>query len=142
MPGIRSLAEASVRRGLSRRQIAVSPTQIAAARQANLALVAAGRSPHAAGYHGPVAAVWGTDDRVVRPRHGRDVQAAFPQAEVLFWDGMGHHPLRERRDAVLELVRSGRTPRTGNRSAPRRRGLIFWPFPRVSLSRRLTPRLA
>jgi pimeloyl-ACP methyl ester carboxylesterase len=55
-------------------------------------------------YGGPVHAVWGTRDRVVPRSHSDGVLAAFPQAEIHVWDGMGHHHVRERIDELIELI--------------------------------------
>ena len=69
--------------------------------------------------------VWGTDDRVVRPRHSRDLTAAFPQADVVLLDGMGHHPVHERREDVLALLRTGRAARRAKRGSRGSRRRIF-----------------
>jgi pimeloyl-ACP methyl ester carboxylesterase len=47
-------------------------------------------------YDGPVVALWGDRDRLVPVRHSDRVLTSFPQADVQVWDGMGHHPQRER----------------------------------------------
>jgi pimeloyl-ACP methyl ester carboxylesterase len=47
-------------------------------------------------FHGPVRALWGSKDLVVPRSHADGVLTAFPQARVTVWDGMGHHPQRER----------------------------------------------
>jgi pimeloyl-ACP methyl ester carboxylesterase len=47
-------------------------------------------------FHGPVTALWGDRDRLVPVRHAHRVQTTFPHAEVQVWEGMGHHPQRER----------------------------------------------
>jgi pimeloyl-ACP methyl ester carboxylesterase len=61
----------------------------------------AGRSKDAffrreVGFHGPVRALWGSKDLVVPTSHADGVRTAFPQARITVWDGMGHHPQRER----------------------------------------------
>jgi pimeloyl-ACP methyl ester carboxylesterase len=61
----------------------------------------AGRSKDAffrreVGYHGPVRALWGSRDHVVPRSHADGVLTAFPQASITVWEGMGHHPQRER----------------------------------------------
>lgn len=61
----------------------------------------AGRSKDAfyrrqVGYDGPVRALWGSKDLVVPRSHADGVLTAFPQARITVWDGMGHHPQRER----------------------------------------------
>lgn len=70
-------------------------------RAAVLAISAAGRSPHGfahrrVGFDGPVAALWGQQDGLVPTSHADAVRFAFPQAHVEVWEGMGHHPQRER----------------------------------------------
>jgi pimeloyl-ACP methyl ester carboxylesterase len=55
-------------------------------------------------YDGPVHAVWGERDRLVPLSHRHGVRAAFPQTTIHLWKGMGHHPARERADALLALV--------------------------------------
>jgi pimeloyl-ACP methyl ester carboxylesterase len=47
-------------------------------------------------YDGPVVALWGDRDRLVPVRHSDRVMTTFPQADVQVWEGMGHHPQRER----------------------------------------------
>ncbi|WP_445148631.1 alpha/beta fold hydrolase [Baekduia sp. Peel2402] len=70
------------------------------ARMAVEAVAAAGRDaqdpapPFA--FEGPVAAVWGARDALVPPAHAATLQRVYPQARVEVWDGMGHHPQRER----------------------------------------------
>lgn len=88
-------------------------------RAAVVAVAAAGRSPRAfyrrsVRYDGPVTAVWGDRDVIVPPSHGQGVAAALPQADVQIWSGMGHHPQRERRHELADLVAAvhqGRIPR-------------------------------
>jgi pimeloyl-ACP methyl ester carboxylesterase len=55
-------------------------------------------------YDGPVHAVWGSRDRIVPRSHGDGVLAAFPQADIHVWPGMGHHHLGERLDDLVELI--------------------------------------
>ena len=81
------------------------------ARDATRAVVAAGLSEH--GFHrrrlpydGPVRVLWGDRDRLVPISHLRGVRRALPHADVEIWPGMGHHPQRERPDALARLVRS------------------------------------
>lgn len=118
-PLLGRVVEALMPRRLARRGIACSRPLLDAARQATRALVAAGRETRrAASYAGPVTALWGTDDHVVPPVHSRGVTATFPHAQVLLWTGMGHHPLAERHDALLDLLATGRSPRAGATTAP------------------------
>jgi pimeloyl-ACP methyl ester carboxylesterase len=71
----------------------------------------AGRSPDAfqrrrVPYDGPVHAVWGNRDRLVPLFHRRGVHTAFPQARIDVWKGMGHHPIRERTNDLIEVVQN------------------------------------
>ena len=125
VPGIRAVGETLVRRSLARHQVTLTASAITAARQANAALVAAGRARSTTTFTAPVTAVWGTDDRVVRPRHSRDLTAAFPQADVVLLDGLGHHPVQERRADVLALLRTGRATRRAKRGSRGSRRRIF-----------------
>lgn len=82
------------------------------------AIVAAGTSPRAfarrrIAYDGPVTALWGTHDRLVPWAHAAGVSRALPQARVERWLGMGHHPQRERLDALVRLLSSVSEPRPG-----------------------------
>ena len=47
-------------------------------------------------FDGPVVALWGDRYRLVPVRHSDRVLTTFPQADVQVWEGMGHHPQRER----------------------------------------------
>jgi pimeloyl-ACP methyl ester carboxylesterase len=47
-------------------------------------------------YEGPVTALFGTRDRLVPVRHAQRILRPFPDADVQVWDGLGHHPQRER----------------------------------------------
>ncbi|MEA2426684.1 MAG: hypothetical protein QOF37_312 [Thermoleophilaceae bacterium] len=55
-------------------------------------------------YDGPVVALWGDRDRLVPVRHADRVLTTFPQADVQVWEGMGHHPQRERVRPFSALV--------------------------------------
>ena len=93
------------------------PGLVDAALMATEAVVAAGLSKRGfhhrrVGYHGPVAALWGSADRVVPPRHANGVKAAFPQAELNSWAAMGHHPQRERAAGLTALIEAA-CSRTG-----------------------------
>ncbi len=81
----------------------------AGAREGTRAVVDAGRSRRAfyrrqVDDPGPVFAIWGDRDRLVPVSHSRGVTAAFPHAQVRVWRGMGHHPMRERLEDMVELV--------------------------------------
>ncbi len=70
-------------------------------RAAVTAIAAAGRSPRGfrsrrVAFDGPVAVLWGGKDALVPLAHTDAVRRALPQAHVEVWDGMGHHPQRER----------------------------------------------
>lgn len=95
-----------------------------------------------AAYSGRVTALWGSDDRVVRPSHARHLTASLPQAAVLILDGADHHLVSGSSDEVVELVRTGRTPRRARRERSRRARRALRPrfpaFPRL----RLEPRFA
>ena len=71
------------------------------AAMANRAIVASSHSPRAffrrqLDYHGPVYSLWGAHDRLVSAKHAEGLRSALPQAKVLIWKRMGHHPQRER----------------------------------------------
>jgi pyruvate dehydrogenase E2 component (dihydrolipoamide acetyltransferase) len=144
LPGVRVLADVLVPRLLEHRGVLPNCSRaiVTAARRATDALVASGRARRGESrYAGPVAAVWGTDDRVVRPKHGRDVEAAFPQAEILLWDGMGHHPQTERSAWLVDLVHGkvhGTSARRRARAHRRRIRERLWPLPAATT----TPRFA
>jgi pimeloyl-ACP methyl ester carboxylesterase len=88
----------------------------------------AGRSEDAffrrqVGFHGPVRALWGSKDLVVPRSHAEGVLTAFPQARVTVWEGMGHHPQRERAAQLPRFVEHAATQ--ARRPARRRRlGLV------------------
>jgi pimeloyl-ACP methyl ester carboxylesterase len=68
---------------------------------ANDAIVAAGRDPQGfvhrrVRYDGPVSVLWGASDFLVPASHADRVCEALPQTKLTVWDGMGHHPQRER----------------------------------------------
>jgi pimeloyl-ACP methyl ester carboxylesterase len=65
------------------------------------------------GYDGPVVALWGDRDRLVPVRHADRIFTTFPQADVQVWEGMGHHPQRERIRPFCALVE--RVCRAGER---------------------------
>jgi pimeloyl-ACP methyl ester carboxylesterase len=82
---------------------------VAGAREGTRAVVDAGRSPRAfhrrkLAYDGPVFAVWGKDDRLIPASHASGLRAAVPHAEIEIWDGMGHHPIRERFDQLATVI--------------------------------------
>lgn len=55
-------------------------------------------------YDGPVTALFGDRDRLVPVRHSERVLTTFPQADVQVWQGMGHHPQRERVRPFCALI--------------------------------------
>jgi pimeloyl-ACP methyl ester carboxylesterase len=78
-------------------------------REAIRAIGAAGTSRRAfhrrrVAYSGPVTAVWGDCDRLVPLSHQGGVRTAFPQARIHVWNGMGHHPIRERLNDLVALI--------------------------------------
>jgi hypothetical protein len=84
------------------------------AREGTRAVVHAGRDKDAfhrrrVGYDGPVLAVWGDRDRLVPVSHRHGVKTAFPQAQIQVWYGMGHHPLSERFDKLLAMIKTAST---------------------------------
>jgi pimeloyl-ACP methyl ester carboxylesterase len=79
------------------------------AREGTRAVVEAGRSADAfhrrrVRFRGPVFAIWGDRDRLVPASHRHGVLRAFPKASIDVWHGMGHHPIRERFDDLLDVV--------------------------------------
>jgi pimeloyl-ACP methyl ester carboxylesterase len=100
---------ASPDRGLVERVTTRSSELVDGAREGTRAVVEAGRAKDAfhrrrIDYHGPVFAVWGDRDRLVPLSHRDGVRAAFPHAHIHTWTGMGHHPLRERLEHLIELL--------------------------------------
>lgn len=90
----------------------------------------AGRSKDAfyrrkVGYDGPVRALWGSKDLVVPRSHADGVLTAFPQARITVWDGMGHHPQRER---AADLPRFVEHAAAKARPARRRRVALAQPI--------------
>ena len=79
-------------------------------------------------YRGPVTAVLGTRDRIVRTSHGRGVTRAFPAAQVVLFDGVGHHLQADRREAVVELIATGRVTAGSRVLANRRRRFVAAPL--------------
>jgi pimeloyl-ACP methyl ester carboxylesterase len=84
---------------------------VAGVREATRSMAEASRSPkrvhhEGARYDGPVEAVWGDRDRLVPSSHRRGLLAAYPQAHIQVLKGMGHHPIRERTDDLIEVVQT------------------------------------
>jgi pimeloyl-ACP methyl ester carboxylesterase len=71
-------------------------------------------------YHGPVRALWGAHDRLIPGQHAAGVMAAFPDAQVTVWDGMGHHPQHERPDDLAAYLHQ--QPLSAPAPVKRRRG--------------------
>jgi pimeloyl-ACP methyl ester carboxylesterase len=133
LPGIRSLVQSAMPLALSSR-LAVTAAYLtmvsnglaperavvdrvhgrgsklaAGAREGTRAAAEAGRASdgfhrRALRYDGPVFAIWGDHDRLVPPSHSDAVRAALPQARVAIWDGMGHHPIRERFEDLIATI--------------------------------------
>jgi pimeloyl-ACP methyl ester carboxylesterase len=82
---------------------------VAGVREGTRAIVESGRARDAfhrrrVRYDGPVHVIWGARDRLVSAQHRMGVRAALPQAQIELWEGMGHHPLRERFDELTRLI--------------------------------------
>lgn len=91
-------------------------------RAAAEAIAHAGRDPRgftkrAIEFHGPVAALWGEHDGLVSLHHIEALRTALPQAHIEVWDGMGHHPQRERPRQLARFIerRAARARRSGKR---------------------------
>jgi pimeloyl-ACP methyl ester carboxylesterase len=105
-------------------------TLVDGAREGTRAVVEAGRAADAfhrrrVDFHGPVFAIWGDRDRLVSPSHRHGVLRAFPNASIDVWRGMGHHPMCERFDDLLDVVERAlaagrRKPRRPPRAVARR----------------------
>lgn len=85
------------------------PMLVDGVRAATEAIVQAGRALDAfhrrrVRYDGPVSVVWGNRDRLVPVSHRWALGAALPQARIELWEGMGHHPVRERFDDLVALI--------------------------------------
>jgi pimeloyl-ACP methyl ester carboxylesterase len=89
-------------------------------------LATAFRSP--AGYAGSVTAVLGLRDRVVPASHAAGLSRSYPAAQVLLWESAGHHLQADRREALLELIATGRVAH-GSRRARRRLRRHLFPVP-------------
>jgi pimeloyl-ACP methyl ester carboxylesterase len=73
------------------------------------AIAVAGRSQNGftnrrISFAGPVAALWGEHDALVSPGHADALKRALPQAHIEVWDGMGHHPQRERPRSLARYI--------------------------------------
>jgi pimeloyl-ACP methyl ester carboxylesterase len=76
---------------------------------ANEAIVAAARDPdgfvhRSVRYAGPVSVLWGTSDVLIPVSHAARVCEALPQAKLTVWEGMGHHPQRERPEQLNDYL--------------------------------------
>lgn len=94
-------------------------------RAATQAIAHAGRDPggfmhRRIDFDGPVAALWGEHDALVPRGHIEALRAALPQAHVEVWDGMGHHPQRERPAQLARFIesRAVRARRSARRRKP------------------------
>jgi pimeloyl-ACP methyl ester carboxylesterase len=52
----------------------------------------------------PALVVWGENDRLVRPEHGRAYTAALPEARLVMIPGAGHYPYLESPAAFADAV--------------------------------------
>ena len=93
-------------------------------RAATVAIAASGHSARGfarrpVAFDGPVAVVWGARDALVPTAHIAALRRALPQAHVEVWNGMGHHPQRERPVALAEFIErhASRRPRGRRRRA-------------------------
>lgn len=59
--------------------------------------------PSASG-SGRVTIVWGKQDRLCLPQQAERAKAAFPEAELVWFDGCGHFPMWDRPKDTVELV--------------------------------------
>ncbi len=87
------------------------------------AIAASGHSKHGftrrrVRFDGPVAALWGEHDALVSAAHSEAVLRAIPHAHVEVWDGMGHHPQRERPAELSRFIEHHAS--RGRSSRPRR----------------------
>ena len=98
-----------------RRAFSTAPGAVAA----NEAIVVAARDPdgfahRSVRYAGPVSVLWGTSDVLIPVSHAARVCEALPQAKLTVWEGMGHHPQRERpeqlNDYLAATTRTQATP--------------------------------
>jgi pyruvate dehydrogenase E2 component (dihydrolipoamide acetyltransferase) len=55
-------------------------------------------------YSGPVSVLWGGADGLIPVSHAARVCEALPQATLTVWEGMGHHPQRERPHQLNEYL--------------------------------------
>jgi pimeloyl-ACP methyl ester carboxylesterase len=88
-----------------RRAFSTAPGAFAA----NEAIVAAARDPDGFAhrpvrYDGPVSVLWGTSDFLIPVSHAARVCKALPQAKLTVWEGMGHHPQRERAEQLNDYL--------------------------------------
>jgi pimeloyl-ACP methyl ester carboxylesterase len=90
----------------------------AGVRAATVAIAAAGHSARGfarreVAFDGPVAVVWGARDALVPTANIAALERALPQAHVEIWDGMGHHPQRERPVTLARFIErhASRRPR-------------------------------
>lgn len=98
-----------------RRRAARAPLAV---RAATIAIAKAGRDePRGGSFDGPVAALWGTHDALVPTTHAGRLREAIPRADVEFWAGMGHHPQRERPQALAHFVERTASAASAHRAA-------------------------
>lgn len=106
--------------GLVERVTSRGPALVNGVREGARSLAKAGTAPRRRkrrriAYDGPVHAVWGERDRLVPLSHRQGVRAAFPQTHIHVWKGMGHHPARERADALVAVVQQALAEGRGRR---------------------------
>jgi len=88
-----------------RRALRTAPGAIAA----NEAIVAAAGDPQGftrrpVHHDGPVSVLWGASDLLIPVSHAARVCEALPQAKLTIWNGVGHHPQRERPRQLNEYL--------------------------------------
>ncbi|HEU4975313.1 MAG TPA: alpha/beta fold hydrolase [Baekduia sp.] len=104
----------------------VRRTALRGGRGPRMAIEAVAHAGHArAGFHarrvafeGPVSVLWGARDALVPLGHADALVRALPQATVEVWQQMGHHPQRERPEALERFLRRAAwvaCPRAGRR---------------------------
>jgi len=102
-----------------RRAFSAAPGAVAA----NEAIVAAARDSdgfvhRSVRYAGPAYVLWGASDILIPASHADRVCEALPQATLTVWEGMGHHPQRERpKELNKYLAATTRVQTGGSRTA-------------------------
>lgn len=53
----------------------------------------------------PVQVIWGENDRIIRPRHGKRLASALPDARLAIMEGCGHNPHEEKPEQTCAIIR-------------------------------------